>query len=180
MTRPLLPFAERRSAMSFTIRTDLRSFERSDETESGLAAQARRKAEHDLALAHCAGSRLPAARDSALEQLTRIGLMVPDGDRHHGAKSGRVENEEGIVGDTEHDIVGVLILDHDIDELGGRCAVERPANDCREGPQGFGIRQDGCVGRHRILHSCGGALVERDAAAFLSVAPARSLTPGAN
>ena len=58
--------------------------------------------------------------------------MIPDGDRRQAAQSGGVEHEVEAVGVRHHDVVRVLILNHDLLDHPARVAHEAPAHDVLE------------------------------------------------
>jgi hypothetical protein len=57
---------------------------------------------------------LPPAIDSSLQQLIRVGLAGPDGDRRQGAESGGIESQVPGVGKPNEDIVSVLVHSDDV------------------------------------------------------------------
>jgi hypothetical protein len=79
----------------------------------------------------------PTSCQAAVQQLRRARTMVPDGDRHHVAQSGRVKDGEEVVGHPDYDIVGKLILGQGVDDLGWRSSREGPIKDVPDRPEPF-------------------------------------------
>ncbi len=86
--------------------------------------------------------RRPIVRESIAEQLIGAGMVRPDGDRRHGAESGRIETEEEGA-EREDDVMRVLILGDDFANVRARRLGRAP---CHE----FGER---AAQRERDLHA---------------------------
>jgi hypothetical protein len=76
---------------------------------------------------------VPAVGKPGVEQLARRRLVVPDGDRRHRAQSGDVVGK--IKGSIEWDenIVGVLVLRHDLADSADRMVSATPLQHALEG-----------------------------------------------
>ena len=57
--------------------------------------------------------RLPSFRNPVFQKLIRGRMLIPDGDRRHGSKSGRVVNEKDIATGNDN-VVGKLVLGYDL------------------------------------------------------------------
>src|SRR5262249_5749337 len=82
--------------------------------------------------------RPPAALEPAVQQFVRRRPMVPDGDRHHGTQSARLEYRVDPIRNADDDIVVELVLEHHVDELSLGHLDQRPAQHAlqrRELPQ---------------------------------------------
>jgi len=55
--------------------------------------------------------------------------MGPDGDRRHGAQSGRIEDEKHVLVIPNHDIMRVLVLRNDLGDRAGRLLAPSPRQD---------------------------------------------------
>ena len=73
-----------------------------------------RVAEHAGSVLQRGGRGPPASREACLEERAGVGPIYEDGDRRHGAESGRVEREVRLAARLQEDVVRVLVLRDDL------------------------------------------------------------------
>jgi hypothetical protein len=71
--------------------------------------------------------------------------MVPDGDRHHGTQSARLEDDEEILFDPDDHVVVVFILHDHVQEFCARLSRERPPQDLLQRGQTLNFRENRIV-----------------------------------
>ena len=86
---------------------------------------------------------------SSLDEFFAARPMVPDGDRHHVAQSGRVEDGVDVGPDANDHVIGELVQPDDVEELSRRVEGPEPAHHIAERPQGRRGLPDRVILRHR-------------------------------
>lgn len=100
------------------------------------SAEATSRVAQDLgAVLELGGEGSPAGLDSRRQELVRARSMIPDGDRHQAAQSGRVVDQVEPIAALDDDVVGELVLDDDVDHLDLRALARAPGYELTQRPK---------------------------------------------